>query len=70
MKTVSVYAIWCHDELDSGDWLRETRADGIGIIAFLSKRAAQKRAAQEFNYDSYSAAKRDGWCDVRTLAHE
>jgi hypothetical protein len=49
--------------------------DGAGdqiagaIVAFSSKRAACKRAAKYFGYESYTEAKRHGWCEVRPLCN-
>lgn len=58
------YAIWCKDR---EDWLRESSADGIGVIAFPTKKAAMRRAALEYASYSYTEAKRNGWVEVRPL---
>lgn len=65
------YGIWCKDEGD-GDWLRElpsrVQDGGEAIIAYASIRAAWSRAAGHYGYHSYTAVKRDGWCEVRALS--
>jgi hypothetical protein len=60
-----LYGIWCKDK-EPHDWLRDSE-DPASVIAYESKRAAWSRAAGEYGYHSYTAAKRDGWVEVRPL---
>lgn len=62
-----LYGIWRNDaDQNRGDWLRPVD-DSTAIIAYQSKRAAWSRAAGEYGYPTYTAARRDGWCEVRPL---
>lgn len=66
---MTFYGVWCKDtgpSRDRGDWLRETRG-GDGIIVFSSVRSAQRRAATEYGFSTYSEAKRKDWVEVRPL---
>lgn len=70
---MKLYGIWCKDVNDNkGDWLREYRPGLLEIpgalIAFESKKAAMRRAADHYGYESYSKVRRDDWCEVRELA--
>lgn len=72
---MKLYGIWCKDLKDNkGDWFRELPSrvnDGdIAILAFTSKREARYRAADNYGYDTYAEAKKDGWCEVKPLANE
>lgn len=61
-----MWAIWCK-ELNGGkgDWLMCPECEAI--LAFKTKAAACKRAAKEYGFDSYSEAKRNKWCEVRSI---
>jgi hypothetical protein len=63
-----MWGIWC---LDTNDWAREMPSNvndgGVAVLAFFSKQAACKRAAERYFYDTYTEAKRDGWCEVRKI---
>ena len=61
------FGIWCFDG-NGGCWLRENNNGAEpAILAYTSKRKAQKRAADAFGFPTYTAAKRKGWCEVREL---
>lgn len=66
-----MWAIWC---LDVNDWLRElpSKVDdgGEAVLAYTSRRAAQRRAAKHFACASYGEAKAAGWCEVKLLSAE
>ena len=66
-----MWGIWCKDRgEDRGDWLRELPIPGYvshAVLAFDTKTAACRRAAAEYGFDTYSEAKRHGWCEVRKL---
>lgn len=63
-----LYGIWCWDVSKDGEWLREYSFNVANpILAYTSIRAAQKRAAKYAGFDTYTEAKRKGWCEVRTL---
>ena len=63
-----MWGIWC---LDTNDWLRElpSKVDdgGEAILVFSSKRAAQRRAAKHYGYDTYSEVFATGFCEVRDI---
>lgn len=63
-RSEHIYGVWCRDV---NDWLREERFDVQGIIVFLSRRLAMMRAAEEYGFATYSAAKRADWCEVRPI---
>lgn len=74
MKVLKLYGIWCKDANDNkGDWLREPSSimndGGAAILAFGSKREAERRAAEHYGYKSYSKLRRDDWCEVRELTN-
>lgn len=69
---MKLYGIWCKDEKKNrGDWLREFPSNvqdgGIAILAFTSKRQAQRRAADNYGFDTYSEAKKNDWVEVKPL---
>ena len=67
---MKVYGVWCLDKNNNrGDWLRDDdRAlDGGAILAFERKRDACERARDEYGFDTYTQAKRNGWVEVRRL---
>jgi hypothetical protein len=65
-----MWGIW---DNENKDWVKESRHTGYSfyetdaVLAFKSKRAACNRAANRFGFDSYTDAKRRGWCEVRKL---
>jgi predicted phosphoadenosine phosphosulfate sulfurtransferase len=63
-----VWAIW---DYVKKDWVREmpSKVDdgGEAILCYTSARAAKRRAAKHFGYDSYSGVEGDGWCEVRPV---
>jgi hypothetical protein len=63
-----MWGIWCYDE---HGWLRELPSKvhdgGEAVLAFLSKQKACNRAALHYSYESYTAAKRTGRCEVLLL---
>jgi hypothetical protein len=67
---MKLYGIW---DCICKDWLRELpwqAQNGVKpILAFESKRNAQRRAALYCgpSFSGYSDAKRKGWCEVRPL---
>lgn len=76
-RAMMLHGIWCKDigfkrnGENKADWLRERNTDRYKpILAFESKRAACKRAAEEYGYPSYTEAKRKGWVEVRPLCGE
>lgn len=69
---MKLYGIWCKDEKNNkGDWLREfpskVEDGGIAILAFTSKREAQRRAADNYGFGTYSEAKKNDWVEVIPL---
>jgi hypothetical protein len=60
---MKLYAIWL---LVGDDWLRES-ASSDGLVVFTTKQAACYRAADEYGFKTYSAAKRAGWVEVKPL---
>lgn len=68
---MKLYGIWTFESDDKGDWVREypptVISDKQAILAYERKQDACNRAAEHFGYDTYTAAKRDGWCEVRQL---
>ena len=61
-----MFGIWCKDR---NDWLREQdiAVPKPPVLAFESKRAAQKRAAEEYGFPSYTQAKRKDWVEIREI---
>lgn len=67
---LQLFGIWRYDANNHvGDWLRESENDVArnGIVAYPSRTAAFARASTLYGYPSYSAAKADGWVEVRPL---
>lgn len=67
-----LYGIWCKDvgtrSAKMGAWLRENSSNPANpILAFESKQAACRRAADHYGFPTYSEAKRRDWCEVRPL---
>jgi hypothetical protein len=72
---MKLYGIWCKDlNENKGDWLRELPSrleeGGKALLAFTSKRQAERRAADHYGYDLYSQVRRDDWCEVKEIPHE
>lgn len=63
-----MYAINCFQASPDAvnDWAQTKDADGYWmVLVYVSKRAAQKKAAEFFGFDTYTEVKRHGWCEVR-----
>jgi hypothetical protein len=60
------WGVWCKD---TDDWLREPHSipKDVAILAFDSKKAAQRRAARNYGFPSYREARKKDWCEVRRL---
>ncbi len=56
-----MWGIW--DEVME-DWLR---LFGKATFAFESREDAERAAMEQWGYDSYALAHREGWCEVRRL---
>jgi hypothetical protein len=67
-----LWGIRYHGDDDKWDWVREHNiaVSRPPILAFESKRAACKRAAEYAGYASYTEAKRDNWVEVKPLTEE
>lgn len=68
-----LYAIWSENDEPTGSdnpegFVRELPSKvndgGIALLVFTSRREAERRAADYFGYDSYAAARNDGWVQV------
>jgi hypothetical protein len=66
-----LYAIWHENPAGSGapeGFVRELRSDvtdgGVALLIFTARKDAEHRAAEYFGYDSYTAARNDGWVQV------
>jgi hypothetical protein len=71
---MKLYGIWCYDLRDGkGDWYRELRSNvddgGIALLVFASIHKAKSRAAQEYGFDTYAEAKKNGWVEVRPMCN-
>lgn len=60
------WGIW---DCEKNDWHRIFGGRGAvnTIPAFSSKAVACKEAAYQFGFNTYTEAKRKGWCEVRPL---
>lgn len=65
---MQLYGIWCKDEKE---WLKELPSTvydgGEAILAYTSRQAAQKRAAEHYGFDSYTEVHKADWAEVRPL---
>ncbi len=59
-----MWGIW---DFDKNDWVRPCLLHGNPILAFESKRAACLHASRNYGFETYSEAKRRGWCEVLLL---
>ena len=61
-----MFAVWFKDR---EDWLRERNVSvpDPPVLVFRSRRQANRRAAEEYGFASYSEAKKKDWVEVREI---
>ena len=63
-----MWGIWCKDmNSNRGGWLKCPECGNRAVLAFAKKKDACKKAADEYGFDNYTAAKEKGWVEVRKL---